>query len=361
MDSATKKRVLTTALTKLKKMYGDDVIIDTESPRDYDVIPSGSMLFDRDTGIGGIPRGRLIEIFGAESSGKTSLVSCLMANAQKKYPDLMVGILDIEQAYDLSYSKSFGLDTSPEKFFFSQPESIEQALTIMETLTETGLFSMIALDSVGGSLTEAQLAKGIDEDTMGSLAKKMSIGTNKLKYVANKTNTALVFINQVYSKMSLYASNATETKGGRSLKYFASMRIELKKRDIIGSDEDKEVIIGQNLEYKFIKNKLARPFIKGETLLYFGKGFDKLREIVELAIQKGFIARGGAWYSFKDEKGNNIKLQGKESVIGYLSNNEDTYKHFEDLVITSISAGSQTLSKEEIEELKNQGQLDNED
>ena len=207
----------------------------------------------------------------------------------------------------------------------------------------TGLFSLAVLDSVGGSLTADQLAKGMDENTMGSLAKRMSVGCNKIKNVANKTNTSVIMINQIYSKMSLYASNATETKGGRALKFSASMRIELKKRDLLASEGNKEDIIGQAISYNFRKNKLGRPFISGETILYFGKGFDKTTEIINVAISVGLIERGGAWYNFVDHLGGAQKFQGKDRVIEYLAASPKDLIMFEEKVLKSLQSKQDTL------------------
>ena len=257
-DTAAKKRILASVVNKLKKKYGENVLLDPSVITNYDVISSGSMLFDKDSGIGGIARGKVVEVYGDEASGKTTLASCLCANAQERYPDDMVLFVDIEHALDLDYMRSFGVNTDPEKFILAQPSSIEEALTIMEDMCESGLFSLIVLDSVGAALTEDQLAKGMDENTMGSLAKRMSVGTNKLKTVASDTNTAILFINQTYASMSMYGGNVT--KGGKALRYVASMRIQVSKKDLIASVDDKEEVVGQGLAYKFIKNKLAPPY-----------------------------------------------------------------------------------------------------
>lgn len=242
---------------------------------------------------------------------------------------------------NLPYLQSFGVDISPDKFIFCQPSSAEEALTIMEEYVNTSLFSLAIYDSVGASLTLDQLEKGIDQATMGSLAKKMSVGLNKLKNSANTTETALVFVNQVYDKIGTFSAygTPTETKGGKALKYTASARIQLAKRDLIASEDNKEIISGQVLSFKFVKNKLGQPYQKGETILYFGKGFDEFSEVTDLAIKFDYIHRGGAWFSFKTKDGTDMKLQGKASVISYLTNTLEDFQYYKDLVINHLKEG----------------------
>lgn len=276
-------------------------------------------------------------------SHNTSLVSSTIAQAQKQYPDKKVLFLDAEQAYDLQYAQSFGVDIDPENFIFAQPGSIEESFEIMLTMAETGLFSLIVLDSVGASATLDQLRKGMDETTMGSLAKKMSEGIHKLTPIANKTQTAIVMVNQTYSKMSTYASNAKETKGGSALKFAASMRIELKKRDLVASEGDKDTIIGQAIEYIFRKNKLGQPYLSGETFLYFGKGFDRNREIIDIALSNGYIIRGGAWYNFTSATGEEMKFMGKDRLLEFLINSPDDLAMFEKIVLDSLNKNTDEL------------------
>lgn len=346
MSDILNDKIYKSALAKLQKKHGDTVFVDTENTQIHPAISTGSLMIDKDSGIGGIPLGRITEIYGDFSSGKTSLTSSTIAQAQKKFPDKKVLFVDTEQAYDLRYAQDLGVDTSPDKFVLVQPDTIEIALDIMETMVETNLFSVAVLDSVGGSLTKDQLEKGMDENTMGSLAKRMSVGTNKIKNVASKTMTAIIMTNQIYSKMSMFASNATETKGGKALKFNASMRIELKKRDLLSGEEDKEEIIGQGLHYTFRKNKLASPFISGETLLYFGKGFDKIVEVTNVAISSGFIVRGGAWYRFDDHEGEEAKFMGKDKLIEYLKTSPEDLKMLETKVIDALDKKKDALFSE---------------
>lgn len=350
MDKATRAKLLQAATAKLKKQFGEDVIIDAEKAINYEVISTGSLLLDTATDIGGLPRGRLVEIAGPSGSGKSTLCSTTIAEAQIKYPDLMVLYLDLEHATDISYMQSLGVDTSSDRFLLVQPNTIEEAFEIADTYASTGLFSIIVLDSVGNSTTKTILEKGYDEATMGSLAKACATGLTKLVPIIKSSNTLLVLVNTEYAKMSYTGGN--ETKGGASVKYLTSMRIRLTKRDLIESENNKEEIAGQVLTFKFVKNKCGQPYRSGETTLYFYKGFDKQAEIVDIAISKGIIERGGAWYNFQvpEKKGSKtmvpIKLQGKAAVVDYFRNDEDAFEYLK----TSIDAKDVIKIDESIKE-----------
>lgn len=349
-DLAARRKALSVATAKLKKRYGEDIILDTTKPTSYEIVSTGSLLINQATGIGGLPMGRLVEVYGPEACGKSSFCYSVCAEAQQQYPEKLVLYVDIEQAAHLSYMEQFGVDLDPDKFIFVQPNSIEEALTIIHSYTETGLISVVVLDSVGASMTEDQIEKGYDENTMGSLAKKMSVGLNKLKNLANETSTLMIFVNQVYAKMSYMGGE--ETKGGRALKYTASLRIKFTKRDLLTGEGDKEKVIGQGLSYKFVKNKVGQPYTSGETILYFGKGFDKYSEVVEIAVGYGIIKRGGAWYNFTSSTGEEIKLQGKDKVIDLCRNMEPEFIHLQKQVLDVLTSNQQLLSEDEIEEIK---------
>lgn len=347
MDKATKAKLLQAAITKLKKSHGEDVLLDTTNPIKYEVIPSGSLLFDQATGIGGIALAKITEIYGENSVGKSSWAYSLCAQAQKKYPDRMVLYVDIESAVSLDYMQQFGVDISPDKFMIASPNSAEEGFDIMETMIDTGLFSLVVYDSVGASLTIDQIEKGVDQNTMASLAKKMSVGCNKIKNSVKVANTAVVFINQVYSSMAMYGS-PTATKGGKALPYVASMRIQLSKRDLINSESNKEDVVGQALRFKFIKNKLGKPYQEGETVLYFGKGFDQTYEVVDLAVQYGIIGKGGAWFNFEvpEKEGSSkmvpMKFQGRDKVLEYFRNDSMGFNYIKDIVIQKFSSSTST-------------------
>lgn len=336
MDEATKIKLLQAATNKLKKSIGEDVFVDTSKETQYEVISTGSLLIDEATDIGGFPRGRIIELAGPSGSGKTTLSSTTVAEAQKKYPDLMILYVDLEHAVDLEYMRDLGVDTSPDKFLLIQPDTIEQAFEVIDTYISTGLFSVAVLDSIGNSATKAILEKGYSDATMGSLAKACATGLTKLVPLVSSSNTLLILVNTEYAKMSYTGGN--ETKGGASVKYLSSIRVRLTKRDLINSEEDKEEIAGQVLSFKFIKNKCGQPYRSGETTLYFYKGFDKHTEIVDIAINKGLIQKGGAWYSIEvpeKKKSKNmvsIKLQGKAAMVDYFKNDDDAFEYLRSLL-----------------------------
>lgn len=352
VDIATKRKLLDAAINKLKKSHGDDVILNTEEKPVFKIIPSGSLLFDQATGIGGIPLGKIIEIFGENSVGKSSWAYSLCSQAQKTYPDRMVLYVDTEHSVVLDYMEQFGVDLSKDKLLFVAPDSIEQALDIMETMINTGLFSLVILDSVGASLSEDQIKKGIDENTMGSVAKRMSVGSNKIKNAASKAETAVVFINQVYSSMAMYGPQTT-TKGGKALPYACAMRVQLNKRDLINSEEDKEKITGQALSFKFVKNKLGQPYVSGETVLYFGKGFDQIYEMVDLAIEFSIIRKGGAWFNLEvpEKKGSKkmvpMKFQGKNAVLEFFRNDQDSFEYIKNLVLQKFHSKIEPVKDED--------------
>lgn len=334
MDKATKAKLLQAATNKLKKQLGEDVILDLDKPVIIERIPTGSLVLDLFTG-GGIAKGRITELFGEPSSGKTSFAYSLCAQAQKQQPDKLVLYLDSEQAVSLDYMEEFGVKVDSDHLIFSQPDTIEESFTILEEYVSTGLVSLVVLDSVGSSITEAQKAKGYTENTMGSLAKKMSEGLNKLKSLLNETNTPLLAINTTYDKMSLYGGK--ETRGGSALKFNASQRISITKRDLM-SEDGSEDILGQVIKVKMIKSKISKPYIEAETLLLFGKGFDEYTEIVDIAVEKGFINKGGAWFSFLASDGKTeIKLQGKFKVIDYFKNTEEDFQYYKKMVLDSMS------------------------
>lgn len=346
-------RALQSATQKLKKRYGDEVVVDTKSVKKYEVISSGSAIIDDAIGIqgeSGFPLGRMVEIYGPESSGKSSLCMALVAQAQKKYPEKFVLYIDAEHAFNLEYAQKFGVDTSPDSFMFAQPESAEEALEVFNTYAESGAFSVIVLDSVAAMATEAQLSKAMDEKTMGSLAGVLSPGLTKIKSTLSRTNTLGVFVNQVRENLGMFTSGET-TPGGKALRFYASLRIRVSKKDLITDPVTKETI-GQDLKIDFKKNKVGTPYKVVETKLIFGKGFDYEAEYVDIAIAKGLIAKGGAWLSWLSAKGEALKFQGKLNAALFLKNNPDEFEYIKQLVITCAeqAAKDELPPEERIEE-----------
>jgi len=321
MISKDKERALKVALATVKKKYGDDCFIDANNREVIPSVPTGSLLLDNAIGIGGIPEGRVTEIYGGESSGKTTLITLISVQAQKKYPDSYVGVVDIEHAFNPAYANKLGLNT--DDMIFTQPDSAEEALDTMLSLISSGACSVVVLDSVGGLQTKAQLEKGIGEATMAEVARILSQTMPKIVKAAKRTDTAVIFINQIRSNIGAY-TGPDITMGGKALKFFASLRIELKKREVL---MQKEVPVGQRIRIRIAKNKVGTPFGVVDSDLYFGHGFDMQAEVIELAIDKGMIVQGGAWYTFGENR-----FQGKAKVLEFLRADDTEYEKVKELV-----------------------------
>jgi recombination protein RecA len=314
-----KKKGLASLKNSLKKKWGDGVIIDHEK-MNIEFVSTGSPLLDAGIG-GGIPRGRFIEIYGDESSGKTTTTQIAMAEFQKKFPDQLVGFIDVEHAINIQYANSLGLDTSSDKFILSQPGSAEEALEILLQFCESGLFSVIAFDSIGGLMTQSQLEKGIDEETMGALARVMSKCASRIHTAANDTNTTVIWINQTRNKIVMMGNPET-VSGGKTLPFFHSVRIKVRKT---GPVVVKEVAIGQEVEYKIIKNKVGVPFGVINTSLFFNVGFDAIRETIDVAYKVGTIYSSGAWAYVHKGTENEVRWNGKAACIQWYRDNPVEY------------------------------------
>ena len=323
-----KKMAIKAMKTALKKDWGKEVFRST-SMEPIASISTGSVKLDESIGIGGLPKGRVIEVFGAESCGKTTLCSLVCAEAQKD-PDALVGFVDVEHAYNPPYAQQLGVDTSESRFYFSQPSSAEEALDLVLKMTETAAFSVIVLDSIGGLMTKAQLEKGIDDNTMAEVARVLGKILMKIVVAAAKTDTIILFVNQQRSSMNMYGPSEV-TMGGKALPYFCSVRLKMRKTGVI---MDGDTPVGQNVEIKIIKNKVGPPFGVLETDLYFGKGFDQQAELVESAINKGIIVRGGAWYYVNKDTEDQVKFQGKNNVIQYYRDTPEEYEKLLGLLMT---------------------------
>lgn len=334
-DLLMKKKLLEAAKNKLNKKFGDNTIIDIEDQVKIDTISSGSMLIDQATGVGGWPEGRLVEIVGASGSGKTSLSTTTAVEAQRKYPNKMILFVDLEQASSIPYMRSLGLDTSPDRFMLVQPDSVEEAFEICDEMVRTGLFSLVIFDSIGNAVPKAIIEKGYDELTMGSLAKSVTLGLNKLKPLLNQTNTLMLLINTYYAKLSYMGGN--ESKGGAAVKYLTSIRVQVSKKDLLVDEDNKERIKGQILYYKFIKNKVGQPFVEGQTSLIFYQGFSKLLECIDLAIQYGFIVRGGAYYKFTTKTDEEMSLMGKDRVVEFFENSPEEFEYLQEKVMEEFT------------------------
>ncbi len=301
-------------LQDVQKQYGKGTVMSL-SPSDVDhgveVISTGSLLLDDAVGVGGYPKGRIVEIYGPESSGKTTMALIAIAEAQRAGG--FAAFIDAEHAIDINHAQRMGIDL--ERLLISQPDSGEQALQLVDHLTSTGEFAIIVVDSVAALTPIAELEGQMEDQTIGAQARLMSKSMRKLSGTINRTNTIVIFINQLREKVGVIFGNPEITPGGRGLKFAASLRLDIRIRERI---KEKDSFIGQKIKIKVVKNKVASPYKEIETIFYYDSGINKTEELIELGTTKGLITRAGAWYSYGD-----IKLgQGKVDAAKYIEEND---------------------------------------
>lgn len=322
-----KLKALSVAIAQLEKQYGKGSVMKLGEAYSYNVdhIPTGSMTLDMALGIGGVPRGRIVEIYGPESSGKTTVALQVVAEAQKSGG--IAAFIDVEHALDPVYAKALGVDV--DNLLVSQPDSGEQALEIMEALVRSGAIDCIVLDSVAAMVTKAEIDGEMGDTHVGQLARLMSQAMRKLTSVISKTNCVAVFINQVREKIGVMYGNPETTPGGRALKFYASVRIEVRKSEVIKNGSE---IVGNRTKCKIVKNKVAPPFKECEFDMLYGQGVSRTGEVIDLAADLDVVKKSGAWYSYKDQKIG----QGREAAKDYLKNNPDVMKEIEEQVLANI-------------------------
>lgn len=314
-------------LDQIRKRYGLGSIQKLNKEVELvESISTSSISLDDALGVKGVPKGRIIEIYGAESTGKTTLCAHIVAEAQKK--NELCSYIDMENAVDIAYFNKIGVNTH-ENFLMSQPSNGEEALGILEMLLESEKVSIVVIDSVAALIPKAELDGEIEDSTIGLQARMMSKAMRRLTSLVNKSNTCVIFINQLRENIQSFGYGPkTTTTGGKALKYYSSVRIELAK---IGQIKDGENVIGSRIKAKVIKNKVAAPFKEAEYDLIFGEGISKEREIIEFASKKGIITKGGAWYSYGD-----VKIgQGLEKASTFLKNNIEIRQEIIDKIYES--------------------------
>jgi recombination protein RecA len=312
---SNKKKALDIALSSIEKQYGKGSIMrlgERVSVLDVPVIPTGSISLDLALGIGGIPRGRITEIFGPEMSGKTTLALHILAESQKMSG--VTAFVDAEHALDVRYASKLGVNT--DDLIISQPDSGEQALDIVETLVRSGALDLIVIDSVAALVPRAELEGEMGDAHMGLQARLMSQALRKLTATISKSNTSVVFINQTRMKIGVMFGNPETTTGGMALKFYSSLRIDVRR---IAQIKVGNEVIGNRTRAKIVKNKLAPPFRDVEFDILYGEGISKEGDLVDLATHLGILEKSGSWYSFKDEKVG----QGRENVRLFLQQNKD--------------------------------------
>ena len=318
-----RQQALEAALKQIEKEFGKGAVmrLGDNVDRKVEVIPSGSIALDKALGVGGYPKGRIIEIYGPESSGKTTFALHAIASAQKNGG--YAAFIDAEHALDPVYAKNLGVDT--ENLILSQPDSGEQALEIAEALIKSGSVDIIVIDSVAALVPEAELNGEMGDNHVGLHARLMSQAMRKLSGLISKTNCVAIFINQIREKVGVMFGNPETTTGGRALKFFASLRMEIRKGEAI---KDGSNILGNKTNIKIVKNKVAPPFKTAEVEIIYGTGISKIGEVVDLAVAADIIHKAGAWFSYE---GNKIG-QGRENAKEFLKNNPELLAEIEEKV-----------------------------
>ena len=309
-----KKEALEAARLQIDKEFGKGSLMklgDNKDILDVDVIPSGSILLDEALGVGGYPKGRIIEIYGPESSGKTTLALHAIAECQKKGG--IAAFIDAEHALDPTYAKNLGVNI--DDLWISQPDNGEQALEITERLVRSGAIDIVVVDSVAALTPQAEIEGDMGDSHMGLQARLMSQALRKLTGILAKSNTTIIFINQIRMKIGVMFGNPETTTGGNALKFYASVRMDVRRIESIGKNQDE--LTGNRVRVKIVKNKVAPPFKKCEIDLMFGTGISKMGSLLDAAIKCNLIEKAGAWYSFKGEKIG----QGRDKTLEYLQNN----------------------------------------
>lgn len=319
-----KKKALAAAIAQIEKQFGAGSVMrmGEKSALNVESIPTGSIGLDMALGIGGLPKGRIVEIYGPESGGKTTVTLHAIAEAQKRGG--IAAFVDVEHALDPVYAKALGVDI--DQLIVSQPDTGEQALDIMEALVRSGAIDIIVLDSVAAMVTKAEIDGDMGDSFVGVQARLMSSAMKKLTAVISKSNTVAIFINQVREKIGVMFGNPETTPGGRALKFYASVRIEVRKGEPI---KDGSTNVGNRTKCKVIKNKVAPPFKTCEFDMIFGRGISRLGEILDYAVELGLVKKSGAWFSYNDMRIG----QGRENAKKYIGDNPDIQKELEDKIM----------------------------
>ena len=320
-----KKKALQSAIAHITKVYGTGAIMrlfENKANLNVEAIPTGSMMLDMALGIGGVPRGRIVELYGPESSGKTTVALHIIAEAQKMGGE--VAFIDVEHALDPTYAEALGVNI--DSLLVSQPDSGEQALEIAEALVRSGAIDVLVVDSVAALTTKAEIDGEMGDSHVGQLARLMSQAMRKLTAVISKSKCVAIFINQVREKIGVMYGNPETTPGGRALKFYASVRMEVRRGEPI---KDGSSQIGNRTKVKINKNKVAPPFREAEFDILYGQGISRTGEVIDVAVELGIVKKGGAWFSYEDQK----LGQGRENAKKTLEENPDLMKEIEDKIM----------------------------
>jgi recombination protein RecA len=323
-----REKAVDLAITQIERQFGKGSIMRLgggEQIADIAIIPTGSLSLDLALGVGGVPRGRVVEIYGPEAGGKTTLALHIIAEAQKRKG--LAAFIDAEHALDVAYARKIGVNT--DDLLISQPDTGEQALEIAETLVRSGALDVLVIDSVAALVPKAELEGEMGDAQMGLQARLMSQALRKLTGSISKSKTTVIFINQIRMKIGVFFGSPETTTGGNALKFYSSMRLDIRKMNSIKIGQD---IIGFRTKVKVVKNKVAPPFRETEFDIIFGDGISKEGDVLDLAVENSIVEKSGAWYSYKGER----LGQGRDNTRIFLKENADTMKKIEDDVREKI-------------------------
>jgi recombination protein RecA len=331
MASEDKLKALDAALAQIEKQYGKGSVMklgDKSANLNIEVVPTGSLSLDLALGLGGMPRGRVVEIYGPESSGKTTVALHVVAEVQKRGG--IAGFIDAEHALDPVYAKNIGVDI--DNLYISQPDNGEQALEITETMVRSGAVDVIIVDSVAALVPKAEIDGEMGDSHVGLQARLMSQALRKLTGIISKSNCVVIFINQLREKVGVMFGNPETTTGGRALKFYSSVRLDVRRIETLKVGGE---VVGNRTRVKVVKNKIAPPFKEAEFDIMFGKGISRSGDILDLAVNYDIINKAGAWYSYNGEKIG----QGRENTKIYLEEHPDTMAEVERLVRSKCGIG----------------------
>ena len=339
-DNVEKRKALEVAMGQIEKQFGKGSVMKLGEYQAMNVesIPTGALSLDVALGIGGVPRGRIIEIYGPESSGKTTLALHIIAEAQKQ--EGVAAFIDAEHALDPVYAKHLGVDI--DNLIVSQPDTGEQALEIAEALIRSGALDVIVIDSVAALVPKAEIDGDMGDSHIGLQARLMSQALRKLTGAVNKSKTVIIFINQLREKVGVMFGNPETTAGGRALKYYASVRLDIRKVENIKQDGE---VIGNRAKVKVVKNKVAPPFREAEFDILYGKGISKEGNILDIAVNLEIIQKSGAWFSYNSDRIG----QGRENAKKYLMENPDIMKEIEEKIRENFSTAFEKSLADDLE------------
>ena len=334
-----KLKALESAIAQIEKQYGQGSIMklgDTTHMQ-VETVPTGSLSLDLALGVGGIPKGRIIEVYGPESSGKTTVALHMVAEVQKRGG--IAGFIDAEHALDPVYAKSIGVNI--DELYISQPDCGEQAMEITETMVRSGAVDIVIVDSVAALVPKAEIDGDMGDSHVGLQARLMSQALRKLTSVINKSNCTVIFINQLREKIGVMFGNPETTTGGRALKFYASVRMDVRRIETLSQGGEK---IGNRVRVKVVKNKVAPPFQEAEFDIMFGKGISREGDVLDLAAKHDIVIKSGAWYSYKGERIG----QGRENAKGYLAQNPEIFAEVDAAVRAKCMPAIEEETKEEV-------------